>query len=199
MKRIFLSLAIVLFSSSVFAATTNVSTNVGLGYGKMLQEFGDRTYEPQSVAGHIDAQFSVWKFVIGASYMTVSNLNVSEERSYVGMGGVHAGFNLSNSVQIIGGVGYGSWRRNRSNQTTGPSDYDYKASGGGYMAGVRVFLINTKKVSVGLSGTFYHMSSDSYASVENNVKTQPIDNSKGTGTIAAIVFRFSGFDLKKLK
>jgi hypothetical protein len=199
MNTILLSLAVGLFSSTAFAAKTNVSTTLGLGYGKMLQEFGARTYEPQSVAGHIDAQFSLWKFVIGGSYMSVTNLNVGDERSYVGMGAVHAGLNLSNSVQVIGGVGAGAWRRRRTNQATVPNDYDYKTSGGGYMAGVRVFLINTKKFSVGLSGTYYHMKTDSFTSVEDNVKTNTIDNSRGTGTIAAIVFRFSGFDSKKLK
>ncbi len=196
---ILLSLALSLYAPLSSAADVfGLATNIGLGYGVGKQEFGDdHTFEPKSVAGHVDVQFLIWKLILGGSYLSLTNLNVGEDRNYVGMGAAHVGFNLSNSIQLLYGIGAGSWRRARSNQLTTPSDYDYKATGGGTMAGIRIFLINTKQVSVGLSATYYEMTSNSYKSVEDNVKSEVTEESKGTGSIAAIVVRLNGFDFRK--
>lgn len=190
---------ILLLLLSFRAQAIGVSSNLGLGYGRATQEFGDLNFSPQSVAGHVDLQVSFWKIVFGISYLNVTNLNIGDERNYVGMGAVHLGVNLSNSIQLIGGLGAGQWRRLRQNQSTVPNDYDYKAGGGGYMAGVRIFLINTKKLSVGLSGTYYHMKSSQYDAVEDTFKTEVLEPSKGTGSIGALVFRMSLEDVKKLR
>jgi hypothetical protein len=198
-KKTILLAALIAAFTPISASAIGFSSNWGLGYGQATQEFGDRNFSPQSIAGHADLQLNLWKFILGVSYLTVSNYNFGDERSYVGMGAFHAGLNLSNSVQLIGGIGAGQWRRRRSDEPTVPRDYDYKSVGGGYMAGIRIFLINTKNFSLGFSGTYYHMKGPKYDSIEDGVKTEVLDPSKGTGSIAALVFRISLDDLQKLR
>lgn len=193
---------IVLLLTSICGSSTaraiGLSSNWGIGYGHSSQDYGTTSFDPKSVAGHVDIQLNLWKIVLGGSYMTVTNYNVGDERSYVGMGAVHAGFNLTNSLQLIGGVGAGKWRRRRENEASVPHDYDYHATGTGPMYGIRIFLINTKQVSVGFSGTYYQMKSDSYDSTLDGVKSEVEKNSKGTGSIVALVVRLSLDDVKSL-
>lgn len=179
-------------------ASIGASTNWGFGYGYATQDFGSHSFKPQSVAGHVDLQVNLWKFVVGLNYLTITNYNINDERCYVGMGAVHAGFNFTNSVQVIGGVGMGDWRRRRDNETSVPHSYDYSASGTGYMAGVRIFLYNSKFMSVGLSGTYYQLKNDEYSSSTNGISSKISEEAKGTGQIAALVFRLSLDDVNKL-
>jgi hypothetical protein len=191
------------FSSTVFAAPgkslVGFSANLGLGYGLAEQKFGETSFSPKSIGGHLDIQLNFWKIILGLSHLNITNYNFGEERNYVGMGAVHMGLNLTNSVQIIGGVGAGKWRRRRENQTTAPFDYDYTASGGGSMGGVRIFLLNSKKFSLGISGTYYKMTTDQYKSVEDGVSVDVREPSEGSGVLAAIVLRLSVDDMDKLK
>lgn len=179
-------------------ASIGASTNWGFGYGYATQDFGSHSFKPQSIAGHVDLQMNLWKFVVGLNYLTITNYNINDERNYVGMGAVHAGFNFTNSVQLIGGVGTGAWRRRRDHETSTPHSYDYSASGNGYMAGVRVFLYNSKFLSVGLSGTYYQLKNDEYSSSVNGVSSKVSEETKGSGQIAALVFRLSLDDVNKL-
>gem|GEM_PF-5990158 len=196
--QMFLVLLLASFCGSSTAGAIGLSSNWGIGYGHSSQDYGATSFDPQSIAGHVDIQLNLWKIVLGGSYLTVTNYNAGDERNYVGMGAVHVGFNLSNSVQLIGGVGAGKWRRRREDEVSVPHDYDYHATGTGPMYGVRVFLINTKQVSVGFSGTYYQMKSDSYESTLDGVKAEVEKSSKGMGSIVALVVRLSLDDVKNI-
>jgi hypothetical protein len=188
-----LSLLIVLFELPAHAGflVPEIRGDLGLGYGRAKLEYGETEFDRQSVAGHVDLHVQWLIFMIGATYMTTSQLNIGNNRSYASMATVNAGFALGRHFELIAGVGGGKWRHARFNQSAIPRDFDYVGTGPGIMGGVRVYLFEVKSVSVGLSATYYRMSSELYTSTIDRTQTNNIAVSRGTGTIAAIVFRWN--------
>lgn len=165
--------------------------NLGFGYGDGTQEYAKK-YEFSSVGGHGDLMFRWLIFEVGGSFLSLSQLDTGGRKTYVEYYGANLGFAFSKYLELLGGVGVGRWRRQRSDQEIAPIDSDYTAFGTGYMAGIRLFLINTKEFSMGLSASYYRMNSDSYHSNEDLVRSVPFKDIIATGSMAAIVFRWSG-------
>jgi hypothetical protein len=189
LNSIVISLGLTFLSITAWAEPR---VNLGLGYGNATQEFGDLEFTPQSIAGHLDLNYRLWIFLAGVSHMTTSQLNIGEDRNYTSLTSVHAGLALGKYLEMVGGVGWGKWRRRKTAQLIAPIDSDYSANGPGYMAGIRFHLLHFKSFSIGLSATYYRMESDSYNSELDGIKTVELKEGRGTGSIAAIVFSWSG-------
>lgn len=177
------------FASNADAATDlGVRFNFGAGYGTTSLDYGtSKRFEPASFGGHIDL-YAKWKFLLlGGSYTTVSQLVVNDNRAYFSMATANLGLALGR-LELVGGFGAGQFRRVRMNETTTPNDSDYKASGPGFMAGVRLHLIKIKDFSVGLSGTYYQVKTDDYESIEDGTQATVSEDSMARGTVAAVVF-----------
>jgi hypothetical protein len=192
MNTRFLSLiAFFLLSFTLKANAANdldARLNFGAGFGTTTLEYGtSKKFEPQSLGGHIDL-YAKWKFLLlGGSYTTISQLVVDDNRAYFSMATANIGLALGR-LELVGGYGAGKFRRVRMNEITTPNDSDYIGVGPGFMAGVRLHLIKLKNFSIGLSGTYYQVKTDDYASVEDGTKATVSEKSTATGTLAAIVF-----------
>lgn len=190
-----ISLALLLISLSTFSYagfwTPDFKVSVGLGSGTGKLEYGDKKWEPETLAGHIDL-YAKWHFLLlGASYLSIAPPNIDQNRTYAAMTTLNLGIGIGSRIELFYGLGLGKWRRNRVDEPTTPSDTDYIAYGGGDMVSARIYLLSFKGLSIGLSGTYFNMTSDDYTSILDGVKTENTDKASGGGTMGALVFRWT--------
>jgi hypothetical protein len=183
----FLSLPVILLSPPAAAGPRG---NIAFGSGEGKQSFADN-YKVQTLGGHAELSYKLFIFQAGIGFVNISEINIGEERRYVNMGYGFLGFSLGRFLDVHGGLGGGSWRRKELDTGTTPDDYDYRAYGAGYMIGARLYLLNFKDLSVGISGTYFKMTSDGFKSIEDGTTTMKTEESVGSGTVAAIVFAFT--------